>query len=195
MSGRCGLRRVSRTDTREGSGCGELIGYNEVYKRSMKDPAGFWGEAAAAVHWDVPWRRVLDDSNPPFHRWFAGARLNTCFNCVDLHVLEGRGEQTAIIYDSPITGASSCLTYRELQSQVAKFAGVLTGLGVEKGDRVVIYMPMIPEALVAMLACARIGAVHSVVFGGFAAHELAAASTTRAEGDRVRFLRDRAQQV
>ena len=149
------------------------MGYSEIYRRSLEDRAAFWAEAATAVHWDACWRTVLDDADPPFYRWFAGARLNTCFNCVDVHVLEGRGEQTAIIYDSPITGVSSRITYGELLDQVARFAGVLRDLGVEKGDRVVIYMPMIPETVVAMLACARIGAVHVVVFGGFAAHELA----------------------
>jgi propionyl-CoA synthetase len=150
------------------------VGYWEVHKRSLEDPAGFWAEAARAVHWDAPWRTVLDDREAPFYRWFSGARLNTCFNCVDRHVLAGRGGQTAVIYDSPITGASARLTYRELQDQAARFAGVLRGLGVQRGDRVVIYMPMIPETVVAMLACARIGAVHVVVFGGFAAPELAA---------------------
>ncbi len=150
------------------------MGYSEVYRRSLEDRAGFWAEAARAVHWDAPWRTVLDDREAPFYRWFSGARLNTCFNCVDRHVLAGRGGQTAVIYDSPITGASARLTYRELQDQAARFAGVLRGLGVQRGDRVVIYMPMIPETVVAMLACARIGAVHVVVFGGFAAPELAA---------------------
>jgi propionyl-CoA synthetase len=150
------------------------VGYSEVYRRSLEDRAGFWAEAARAVHWDAPWRTVLDDREAPFYRWFSGARLNTCFNCVDRHVLAGRGGQTAVIYDSPITGASARLTYRELQDQAARFAGVLRGLGVQRGDRVVIYMPMIPETVVAMLACARIGAVHVVVFGGFAAPELAA---------------------
>jgi propionyl-CoA synthetase len=149
------------------------MGYSEVYKRSLEDPAGFWGEAAAEVRWDVPWRTVLDGSNAPFYRWFVGGRLNTCFNCLDVHVASGRGDQTAVIYESPITGTSGRLTYGELLDRVAKFAGVLRGLGVGVGDRVVIYMPMIPEAVIAMLACARLGAIHSVVFGGFAAPELA----------------------
>ena len=148
-------------------------GYERTYRRSLEDPDGFWAEAAEAISWDHAWTRVLDDLNKPFYRWFSGGRLNTCFNCVDLHVQDGRGEQTAIIYESPVTGATGRLTYGELQRVVSRFAGVLRELGVGKGDRVLIYMPMIPEAVVAMLASARIGAVHSVVFGGFAANELA----------------------
>jgi len=147
--------------------------YQAVYERSMRDPEGFWAEAAAAVHWDRPWQRVLDDSRPPFYRWFSGAELNTCYNAVDRHVDNGRADQPAIIHDSPVTSSKTVITYAELKDQVARFAGVLLGLGVEKGDRVIVYMPMVPEAAVAMLACARIGAIHSVVFGGFSARELA----------------------
>ena len=147
--------------------------FDEVYARSLKDPEGFWSEAAEALHWDRRWDRVLDDSRPPFYRWFAGGRLNTCYNAVDRHVEAGRGDQAAVIYDSPVTGTKRTLSFEDLQSEVARFAGALKSQGVGYGDRVIIYMPMVPEALVAMLACARIGAIHSVVFGGFAAHELA----------------------
>jgi len=144
-----------------------------VYQRSLEDPEGFWADAAKEIDWYSPWDRVLDDSGQPFYRWFAGATCNTCYNAVDRHVEAGRGEQAAIIYDSPITGKVRTLTYADLQDKVARCAGVLKSLGVEKGDRVIIYMPMVPQALVAMLGCARIGAVHSVVFGGFAPNELA----------------------
>ncbi len=149
------------------------MNYQDSYRRSLDDPEGFWGEAAEALHWDRPWDRVLDDSNKPFCRWFSGGRLNTCYNAVDRHVENGRADQAAIIYDSPVTNSQRTISYAELQRQVAGFAGALRAQGVEKGDRVIVYMPMVPEALVAMLACARIGAVHSVVFGGFAAKELA----------------------
>ena len=145
----------------------------DVYARSMQDPEGFWADAAAGIDWVKPWKQVLDRSGAPFYRWFSGGELNTCFNAVDRHVAAGRGAQPAIIYDSPVTDTKRVITYAELQDLVARFGGVLRGLGVAKGDRVIIYMPMVPEALVAMLACARIGAVHSVVFGGFSAHELA----------------------
>ncbi len=147
--------------------------YAEVHARSLRDPEGFWGEIAEQIDWERRWERVLDDSRAPYFRWFAGGRLNTCFNALDRHVGAGRGEQAALIYDSPMTGAIRRYSFRELTDWVARFAGVLTGLGVRTGDRVVIYMPMVPEAVVAMLACARIGAIHSVVFGGFAARELA----------------------
>jgi propionyl-CoA synthetase len=147
--------------------------YAGAYRRSIEDPNGFWGEAAEAIDWIKPPTKVLDDGNPPFYRWFAGGVLNTCYNALDRHVIAGRGDQTALIYDSPVTGSKRSLSYAELLDQVARFAGALRGLGVDKGDRVVIYMPMVPEAAIAMLACARIGAVHSVVFGGFAPHELA----------------------
>jgi len=148
--------------------------YTEAFRQSIEDPAGFWGGAAQGIDWYREPAAVLDSSNPPFYRWFSGGVLNTCFNAVDRHVRDGRGDQAALIYDSPVTGTGRTLTYRQLLDQVARFAGVLRGLGTGAGDRVVIYMPMIPEAVVAMLACARIGAVHSVVFGGFAAPELAA---------------------
>ncbi len=148
--------------------------YAEAFQQSITDPERFWGAAADGIDWYRPPTVVLDRTNPPFYRWFADGLLNTCFNAVDRHVRDGRGDQAALIYDSPVTGTSRTFTYRELLDQVERFAGVLRGLGVGAGDRVVIYMPMIPEAAVAMLACARIGAVHSVVFGGFAAPELAA---------------------
>ncbi len=147
--------------------------YQEIYDRSINDPESFWAEAAAAVHWHKKWDKVLDDSNPPYYRWFPGAEINTCYNALDLHVENGRGDQAALIYDSPVTGNLKTFSYRELRDEVATFAGALARLGVEKGDRVVIYMPMVPQVVVAMLACARLGAVHSVVFGGFAANELA----------------------
>jgi propionyl-CoA synthetase len=145
-----------------------------TFDRSLKDPASFWGEAAESVHWDKKWDKVLDDSRPPFYRWFTGGELNTCYNALDLQVETGRSDQPALIYDSPVTGSIQTFTYRELRDKVARFAGALASLEVRKGDRVIIYMPMVPEAVVAMLACARLGAVHSVVFGGFAANELAA---------------------
>ncbi len=147
--------------------------YNQIHARSLSDPDGFWGEAAEDITWIKRWDKVLDDSNAPFYRWFTGGVLNTCYNAVDRHVEAGRGAQAAIIYDSPVTKTVQSITYAELQDQVARFAGALRAQGVEKGDRVILYMPMIPQSLVAMLACARLGAVHSVVFGGFAPHELA----------------------
>ena len=150
------------------------MSYASVYRRSLEDPEGFWSEAASALHWFEPWRKVLDDSRAPFHRWFSGGRMNTCYNCLDRHVEGGRADQAALIYDSPVTGAIRSFTYRELRDDVARFAGALRRQGVGRGDRVIIYMPMVPEAVTAMLAAARLGAVHSVVFGGFAAHELAA---------------------
>ena len=147
--------------------------YDAVYERSLRDPEGFWAEAAAQVHWFKRWERVLDASNPPFYRWFRGGVVNTCYNALDRHVDGGRGEWTALIYDSPVTRSIKRYSYRELRDLTARFAGALAALGIGKGDRVIIYMPMVPEALIAMLGCARIGAVHSVVFGGFAANELA----------------------
>lgn len=144
----------------------------EMRRRSLEDPNGFWGEAAEGIDWIKRWDRVLDDSNPPFYKWFPGAQLNTCYNAVDRHVAT-RGNQAALIYDSAVTRVRRTYTYRQLRSEVALFAGALAAQGVTKGDRVLIYMPMIPEAVVAMLACARLGAVHSVVFGGFAPQELA----------------------
>lgn len=150
-----------------------MSGYRDLFNASIADPAAFWAEAARAVTWTREPQRILDDSNPPFYRWFADGELNTCANALDRHVDGGRAEQPALIYDSPVTGTQRTYTYRELLDQTARFAGILRALGVAKGDRVIIYMPMIPEAVIAMLACARLGAVHSVVFGGFAAHELA----------------------
>src|SRR5215813_22638 len=147
--------------------------YAQEFSRSMADRRGFWGEAAGLIDWYTEPATVLDDSAPPFYRWFTGGTLNTCYNAIDRHVAAGRGAQTALIYDSPVTGVTRFFSYAELLDQVARFAGVLRGAGISKGDRVVVYLPMIPEALVAMLGCARIGAVHSVVFGGFAAPELA----------------------
>ncbi|MFI0353689.1 propionyl-CoA synthetase [Actinomadura sp. 9N407] len=147
--------------------------YAAAYERSIADPTRFWGLAARDVRWLVPPDRVLDDGAPPFYRWFTGGELNTCDNALDRHVEEGRGDQAALIYDSPVTGTVRTYTYRELTDLVARFAGALRALGVQRGDRVVIYLPMVPEAVIAMLACARLGAVHSVVFGGFAAKELA----------------------
>lgn len=148
--------------------------YPATYRRSIADPEGFWLDAAEAVDWfDAP-TRALDSSNAPFYRWYPDATLNTAYNALDRHVANGRADQAAIIYDSPVTGVKRTHTYAELLDQVAKFAGVLASQGVGVGDRVVIYLPMVPEAVVAMLACARLGAVHSVVFGGFAADELAA---------------------
>jgi len=147
--------------------------YEAAYRRSLTDPEGFWAEAAQSVHWVRKWDRVLDDSRKPLYRWFVGGELNTCYNAVDRHVEQGRADQPALIYDSPVTDTLQRFTYRQLRDLTARFAGALVQQGVRKGDRVVIYMPMVPEALVAMLACARIGAIHSVVFGGFAPRELA----------------------
>ena len=147
--------------------------YTEVFQQSLADPEGFWGQAARDIEWYRAPSVVLDASNPPFYRWFPDGVLNTCFNVLDRHVRDGRGGQAALIYDSPVTGAQRTYTYAELLAEVARFAGLLRSLDVGRGDRVIVYMPMMPEALIAMLACARIGAVHSVVFGGFAAAELA----------------------
>ena len=147
--------------------------YRDIYKSWKNDHLKFWGKQANAIVWGKKPKKILDDSNSPFYKWFPDGTLNTCYNAIDRHVLSGRGEQDAIIYDSPVTNTKKRITYSQLQYQVSQFAGALIKLGVIKGDRVIIYMPMIPEALVAMLACARIGAVHSVVFGGFASNELA----------------------
>ena len=149
------------------------MGYDTIYRRSVEAPEEFWAEAAEAINWEQRWDTVLDDSKPPLYRWFSGARLNTCHNALDRHVENGRGDQAALIYDSPVTGTKATFSYRELRDRVARLAGGLSELGVDKGDRVILYMPMVPEALIGMLACARIGAIHSVVFGGFAARELA----------------------
>jgi propionyl-CoA synthetase len=148
--------------------------YAEAYQRSLADPEGFWLEAAGLIDWTVMPSAAVDASRPPFYRWYPGGELNTCANALDRHVERGRGEQTALIWDSAMVPATRSFTYRELRDEVARVAGALQGLGVGRGDRVVVYMPMVPEAVMTMLACARIGAVHSVVFGGFAPKELAA---------------------
>jgi propionyl-CoA synthetase len=147
--------------------------YAEIFQKSITDPEVFWGEAAEAIDWYKKWDKVLDDSNKPFYRWFTGGELNTCYNALDRHVNGGRANQLALIYDSPVTDTIQKFTYAELLDKVARFAGGLKMIGVGKGDTVIIYMPMIPQAVIAMLACARLGAIHSVVFGGFAPHELA----------------------
>jgi len=150
-----------------------MTSFDAVFQSSVDNPEEFWAEAAKGITWYKWCDKVLDSSNPPFYRWFRGGKMNTCYNAVDRHVENGKGDHVAIIYDSPVTNTIKKITYKELQQQVSSFAGALVGLGVGKGDTVIIYMPMIAEAAVAMLACARIGAIHSVVFGGFAAHELA----------------------
>jgi propionyl-CoA synthetase len=147
--------------------------YDEVYRLAQNNPEEFWGAAADQLYWDRRWKQVRDDSNPPFYRWFVGGVLNTCYNCLDRHIDRGRGKQLALIYDSPVTNTLRHFTYRELRDEVARVAGALKAQGVSAGDRVILYMPMVPEAVIGMLACARLGAVHSVVFGGFAAKELA----------------------
>ena len=158
--------------------------YREVYARWQRDPQGFWGEAAQAIDWIEPPKQVFDPDSGVYGRWFAGGVCNTCWNAVDRHVLKGRGEQAAIIYDSPLAGQKRTITYHRLQVETQVLAAILRNLGVEKGDRVVLYMPMVPEAVIGMLACARIGAVHSGVFGGFAANELA----TRIDDARPRVI-------
>jgi propionyl-CoA synthetase len=150
-----------------------MANYTDVFAKSVENPEGFWAEAAEGIDWYQKWDKVLDDSNPPFYRWFTGAKMNTCYNAIDRHVEGGRGDQVAIIHDSPVTDSITKVTYKELQTKVAQLAGALQSKGIAKGDTVIIYMPMILEAAYAMLACARIGAIHSVVFGGFAANELA----------------------
>jgi len=147
--------------------------FDSTYRRSLERPEEFWGEAAGEIDWARPWDTVLDTNAKPAARWFVGGQLNTCFNALDRHADGGRADQAALIFDSGITGTTQTFTYGQLRDQVALFAGILSGHGVEKGDRVIIYMPMIPQAAIAMLACARLGAIHSVVFGGFAAPELA----------------------
>lgn len=157
--------------------------YQESYEFSINEPENFWAQAAQKVHWYNEWDKVLDDSGEHY-RWFVGGCMNSCYNALDLHIHNNRGDQLALIYDSPVTDTKKKYTYRQLRDRVAKVAGILTNKGVVKGDRVVIYMPMIAEAVIAMLACARIGAIHSVVFGGFAAHELA----TRIEDAKPRVV-------
>jgi len=148
-------------------------GYDGIYEKWLAGPQAFWADAGEAIHWYKKWDRVFDASRPPFYRWFTGGMVNSCYNALDRHVESGRAGQPALIYDSPVTGIIKTFTYRELLDEVARFAEVLVRQRVQKGERVIIYMPMVPEAAVAMLACARIGAIHSVVFGGFAAPELA----------------------
>ena len=148
--------------------------YEETWRRAHDDPEAFWAAAAEPLYWHRRWDAVRDDTRPPFQRWFAGGRLNTCYNCLDRHVERGRGRQLALVYDSPVTGSVRSFTYEALRDAAARVAGALAAQGVAAGDRVVVYMPMVPEAVIGMLACARIGAVHSVVFGGFAPKELAA---------------------
>lgn len=152
---------------------GVMMKYQEAFTQSIENPTKFWGDAAESIDWSKKWDKVLDDSNAPFYKWFVGGKLNSCYNAVDRHVKNGRGDQVAISYDSPVTDSKEKITYSQLQDRVAKFAGALKKLGLGKGDTAIIYMPMIPEAAIAMLACARLGAVHSVVFGGFAPRELA----------------------
>jgi propionyl-CoA synthetase len=150
-----------------------MADYATTYRRALEHPEGFWAEQAGLVDWIRRPRRVLDADRPPFYRWYPDGTLNTCYNALDRHVAAGHADRPALVHDSPVTGATRTWSYAQLLEEVAAFAGALEQLGVGKGDRVVIYLPMIPEAVVAMLACARIGAVHSVVFGGFAPHELA----------------------
>src|SRR5215211_8748933 len=147
--------------------------FRAVYERSLREPEQFWAEAAGGIDWHRKWEKVLDDSRKPFYRWFAGGELNTCYNALDRHIEQGRGKQLALVYDSPVTGTVATFTYGDLRDRVSRFAGALLRQGVTRGDRVILYLPMIPEALVSMLSCARIGAIHSVVFGGFAPRELA----------------------
>jgi propionyl-CoA synthetase len=147
--------------------------YRAEHARSLKDPDGFWAEQAEKLDWSKRWDKVLDASRAPFYAWYTGGEMNACHNALDRHADGGRGNQPALIYDSPVTNSKKTFTYRELRDAVAQLAGALAAQGVKKGDRVIVYMPMIPEAAMAMLACARLGAIHSVVFGGFAANELA----------------------
>src|ERR1700681_3823524 len=147
--------------------------YHQVHARSLADPEGFWGEAARDIDWIEPAKKIFDPSTGPYGRWFAGAVVNTCYNALTRHVAGGRADQVALIHDSPLANSITTFTYSELLEEVQKLAAVMQDFGVAKGDRVILYMPMVPEAVIAMLACARIGAVHSVVFGGFAAKELA----------------------
>ncbi len=150
-----------------------MTDYATTHRASIEKPEDFWAEAAEGIDWTRRWDKVLDNPSPDIYRWFAGGQLNTCYNALDRHVERGRGDQTALIYDSPVTDSQRKITYAEMLDDVSRFAGAIAAQGVAKGDRVIVYMPMIPEAIVAVLACARLGAVHSVVFGGFAANELA----------------------
>src|SRR5947207_9796973 len=147
--------------------------YHQAHARSLADPIGFWGEAAREIDWIEPAKKVFDPAIGIYGRWFAGAVVNTCYNALDRHVAGGRADQVALIHDSPLANTVTKFTYAEMLKEVQTLAAIMQDSGVAKGDRVILYMPMVPEAVVAMLACARIGAVHSVVFGGFAAKELA----------------------
>ena len=147
--------------------------YEEIYQKSIQNREDFWKEISENIFWYKKPSKILNTNNPPFYKWFEDGVTNTCYNALDLHIDEGRGDKLAIIYDSPITGTKKNITYNELREKVALFGGALKNLGINKGDRVIIYMPMIPEAVIAMLPCGRIGPVHSVVSGGFAANELA----------------------
>src|ERR1700745_2081223 len=147
--------------------------YHEIHARSLRDPEGFWGEAARDIDWIDPARKIFDPSQGLYGRWFTGAVVNSCYNALDRHVAGGRADQLALIHDSPLSGSQTRLTYAELLNEVKTLAAIMADFGVAKGDRVILYMPMVVKAVFAMLACARIGAVHSVVFGGFAARELA----------------------
>jgi Acyl-coenzyme A synthetases/AMP-(fatty) acid ligases len=147
--------------------------FERIYRESIDNPEKFWQEVSNDIFWFKKPSKILNKSKPPFYKWFEDGTTNTCYNALDLHIENGKGSKTALIYDSPITGNKKKFTYLELKDKVSKFAGSLDNLGIKKGDRVIIYMPMIPEAVIAMLACGRIGAVHSVVFGGFASNELA----------------------
>ena len=147
--------------------------FKKIYENSIKEPENFWREIADDIFWFKKPKKILNKSKPPFYKWFEDGITNTCYNALDIHIDGGRGDKTCLIYDSPITGNKKQFTYKELREKVSKFAGALTNQGIKKGDRAIIYMPMIPEAVVAMLACGRIGAIHSVVFGGFASNELA----------------------
>jgi propionyl-CoA synthetase len=147
--------------------------FNKIYENSIKNPENFWEEIANDIFWFKKPTKILNKSKPPFYKWFEDGVTNTCYNALDIHIDQGRGDKTCLIYDSPITGNKKQFTYKKLRDKVSKFAGALTNQGIKKGDRAIIYMPMIPEAVVAMLACGRIGAIHSVVFGGFASNELA----------------------
>ncbi|MDE2576369.1 MAG: AMP-binding protein, partial [Rhodospirillales bacterium] len=155
------------------SSAGASSRYPQTYAAWQHDPEAYWAEAAEAIAWDRRWDRVFDPTKGAFGQYFVGGMMNTCFNALDRHVLAGRGEQAALIWDSPMAGRCETFTYREMRDRTARVAGALASLGVRQGDRVVIYMPMVPEAAITMLACARLGAIHSVVFGGFAAAELA----------------------
>ncbi|KAM4675118.1 LOW QUALITY PROTEIN: acyl-CoA synthetase short-chain family member 3, mitochondrial [Discoglossus pictus] len=147
--------------------------YDQIFKSSVQVPESVWGEAADKITWFKPWTKTMDNSNPPFTKWFVGGKLNVCYNALDRHIENGKGDQFAVIHDSPVTGTKEAITYKEVYEQVSRLAGVFIKHGVRKGDRIVIYMPMIPQAMYTMLACARIGAIHSLIFGGFASKELA----------------------